>query len=162
MKRSVHVFVFVFLILFLAACSGSDKPKVDAETVAGKIANNPELSSLTKALQDAGLFELLNDTRGSYTVFAPSNAAFAVYGALPQGDELTTLLYYHVVNDVFDETKLTAEAPMELETVEGKTLAVTVVDGKVVLNGQVNLTQADITASNGVVHVVDKVLSPAK
>jgi transforming growth factor-beta-induced protein len=117
---------------------------------------------LTKALQDAGLFELLNDTRGSYTVFAPSNAAFTAYGALPQGDELTALLYYHVVNDVFDKTKLTAEAPVELETVEGKTIAVTVVDGKVVLNGQVNLTQADITASNGVVHVVDKVLSPAK
>jgi uncharacterized surface protein with fasciclin (FAS1) repeats len=75
---------------------------------------------------------------------------------------LKSLLYYHVVNDVFDETKLTAEAPVELETVEGKTLAVTVVDGKVVLNGQVKLTQANITASNGVLHLVDKVLSPAK
>jgi uncharacterized surface protein with fasciclin (FAS1) repeats len=156
MKVVRYSLFLVLLCTLIVSCGGNTLPPgIDPDTVAAKISQHKDLEIFAKALKDADLLELLN--AGDYTVFAPSDAAFMSYGALPQGDDLKRLLDYHVVNDFFDEAKLKT-TPLELETVAGSTILVTVVDSKIVLNGQATLTQTNITSSNGVVHIIDKVL----
>jgi uncharacterized surface protein with fasciclin (FAS1) repeats len=102
-------------------------------------------------------------------VFAPTDAAFA---ALPEGtlesllepenqDQLTGILTYHVVPA---EVPASEVMPGDVETVNGADLTVSVADGTVVLeDGQGNeamVTQTDVEASNGVIHVIDAVLLP--
>jgi len=138
--------------------------------------NSPDHTTLVAAVQAAGLVETLKSP-GPFTVFAPTNAAFE---ALPAGtvegllapamkDDLAALLTYHVVAGKLDATTLAAQiaagdGSATLTTVAGGTLAVkadasgvTVTDD----NGNVaNVTVADVMQSNGVIHVVDKVLMP--
>jgi transforming growth factor-beta-induced protein len=158
MKAVRYSLFLMLLCTLIVSCGGNTLPPgIDADTVAAKISENKNLGMFAQALKDADLLELLN--AGDYTVFAPSDAAFMSYGALPQGDDLKRLLDYHVVNDLFDEAKLKS-TPLALETVEGSIITVTVVNDKIVLNGQATLTQTNITGSNGVVHIIDKVLIP--
>ena len=119
-------------------------------------------NTLVAALDAADLVETLSGD-GSFTVFAPTDEAFA---ALPEGmleglladtEALTQVLLYHVVGDVvMAETVVTLD---EAETLEGSTVAIDVVDGNVFLNDS-QVTSTDIEASNGVIHVIDKVLIP--
>lgn len=101
---------------------------------------------------------------GPFTVFAPTNAAFE---ALPEGmvvkllepenkEMLTKILTYHVV-----PKKLLAEeiAPMNLKTVGGAEATVTL-DGETVMIDGAKVIEADIMASNGVIHVIDKLITP--
>ena len=121
--------------------------------------------TLVAAVQAAGLVETLRGD-GPFTVFAPTDAAFA---ELPEGtvetllkpenkDQLVAILTYHVVPgkvmaaDVADKT-------VEPETVQGTTAKVVGKDGKVMIDGATVLT-ADIETSNGVIHVIDKVIMP--
>jgi uncharacterized surface protein with fasciclin (FAS1) repeats len=100
---------------------------------------------------------------GPWTIFAPTDEAFA---ALPDGmlddlladpNALKQILLYHVVGDVvMTETVVTLN---NAETLEGSTVAIEVVDGNVFLNDS-KVTSTDIEASNGVIHVIDKVLVP--
>lgn len=123
-------------------------------------------TTLVAAVTAAGLVETLKGA-GPFTVFAPTNAAFA---ALPTGtvegllkpeskDALTNILTYHVVagavkaSDLIDGQKV--------KTLQGEELTVSIKDGKVTINGA-NVTAADLTGSNGVVHVIDAVLMPKK
>ncbi len=119
--------------------------------------------TLVTAVDAAGLVETLKG-EGPFTVFAPTDAAFA---ALPEGtldsllmeensDQLTSILTYHVVPGKVMSTDL--ENGMEAETVQGETLTIMTEDG-VTVNG-VNVVTADIEASNGVIHVIDGVLMP--
>lgn len=123
--------------------------------------SNDDFSTLVTAVTAAGLVDVLS-SEGPFTVFAPTNAAFA---ALPAGaldavlanvDLLTAVLTYHVVaGDVraADVVNLT-RAP----TVQGEYLSVAVGGG--VMVDQANVVATDIVASNGVIHVVDAVLLP--
>ena len=120
--------------------------------------------TLVAAVQAADLVTTLKGV-GPFTVFAPTDAAFA---ALPAGTidsllkpenkaTLADILKYHVVSGKVtsaDVVKLT-----EATTVEGKKLTIKVVSGKVTIN-DATVTTVDIAASNGVIHVVDKVLLP--
>lgn len=103
---------------------------------------------------------------GPFTIFAPTDEAFA---ALPAGtldslladkEALKNVLLYHVVQgdeiEAADVVELTSA-----DMANGDTIAIKVVDGKVVLNDDVNVVTTDIAASNGVIHVIDKVLVPA-
>jgi len=122
-------------------------------------------TTLVAALTAAELVETLSG-EGPFTVFAPTNDAFA---ALPEGtveslllpenkQALTDILLYHVVSGkvlAADVVTLTA-AP----TVLGKDITITVKDGKVFLNDTVEVIITDIEASNGVIHVIDAVLLP--
>ncbi len=120
-------------------------------------------NTLLQAAQVAGLVDTLRGP-GPYTVFAPTDDAFA---ALPEGTldslladpaALKKVLLYHVVSgdvmavDVVNETSA--------DTVEGSPIAITVKDGKVYLNDSTQVTATDILASNGVIHVIDQVLLP--
>ena len=121
-------------------------------------------SMLAAALQAAGLVDALKG-KGPFTVFAPTDEAFA---KLPAGtidtllkpenkDQLVSILTYHVVSGaVFAKDVVTLS---EATTVEGKPVTIKVMDGKVYINdAQVIIT--DILTSNGVIHVIDTVLLP--
>ena len=117
-------------------------------------------STLLSAAESAGLVETLSG-EGPYTVLAPSNEAF---DALPEGtldglsdEELTSILTYHVVPSAAMAGDL-SDGQM-LETVNGAELEVSI-DGDTVMVGDATVTQADIEASNGVIHVIDSVLMP--
>tara|TARA_B100000029_G_C17306571_1_gene862753 strand:- start:26 stop:607 length:582 start_codon:yes stop_codon:yes gene_type:complete len=133
-------------------------------------------STLVSAVTAAGLGETLSG-EGPYTVFAPTNDAFA---KIPEAtltelttndtETLGTILTYHVVEGNVDAATLTqaiadaGEGGYTITTVNGGTLTATVVDGDVVLTdaagGTSTVTATDVAASNGVIHVIDTVLMP--
>ena len=137
-------------------------PEKEVEKSIAEIAVDGGFNTLVTALDAAGLVETLSG-EGAFTVFAPTDEAFA---ALPDGmledlladpNALKQILLYHVVGDVvMAETVVTLD---NAETLEGSTVAIEVVDGNVFLNDS-QVTSTDIEASNGVVHVIDKVLVP--
>jgi uncharacterized surface protein with fasciclin (FAS1) repeats len=138
----------------------AEKDIVDTAVAAG------QFKTLATALGAAGLIETLKGA-GPFTVFAPTDAAFA---KLPAGtletllkpeskNELTAILTYHVVPGrvmAADVVKL-----KEAKTVNGKKLYINAMGGDVKVNGA-KVTATDIAASNGVIHVVDTVILPPK
>jgi len=141
-----------------ASAYAADKDIVDTAVAAG------QFKTLAAALAAAGLVDTLKGP-GPFTVFAPTDAAFA---KLPAGTldtllkpeskgKLTAILTYHVVaGEVMaaDVVKL-----KEAKTVNGAMVAVKVDGGNVMINNA-KVTTADIAASNGVIHVIDTVLLP--
>jgi len=148
------------------------------KTIVSNAVNSADHTTLVAAVKAAGLVDTLNGA-GPFTVFAPVNAAFA---ALPAGTvdtllkpenkgQLTKVLTYHVVAGDYNTTKLRSmilagNGTATLKTVEGDTLSfmmngasnIIVKDSK----GDVaDITIGDVTQSNGVIHVIDKVLLPA-
>jgi uncharacterized surface protein with fasciclin (FAS1) repeats len=139
--------------------------------------NSADHTTLVAAVQAAGLVETLK-SEGPFTVFAPVNAAF---DALPAGtvesllkpenkDQLTKILTCHVVGaEAFSadiiQMAMDDGGTHEVETVGGCKLWVSVSDGKVWIKdeagGTATVTIADVDQSNGVIHVIDKVLLPA-
>ena len=118
--------------------------------------------TLLTAVDAAGLGDTLADG-GPFTVFAPTDAAFA---ALPQGTvqglladppALTRVLTYHVVPGRITSAQITGDS--EQKTVEGGVLAIAR-NGGVTVN-DATVIQADVEAANGVIHVIDRVLIPA-
>ena len=143
-----------------------DTPAAAPATVVDIAVGSPDHSTLVAAVKAAGLVETLSGA-GPFTVFAPTNAAFA---ALPAGTvdnllkpenkaDLTGILTYHVVPGTLKAADLTDG--QKLKTVNGAELTVSVKDGKVMIDGA-NVTAADLTAGNGVVHVLDAVVMPKK
>jgi transforming growth factor-beta-induced protein len=135
-----------------------------APTIVSTAVANPEFSTLVAALKAAGLVDTLNGA-GPFTVFAPTNAAFA---KLPAGTvenllkpenkaDLVKILTYHVV-----PAKVLAKDLVDGQaapTVQGQTIKVGVHSG-VTLNTTTTVTATDIDAGNGVIHVIDSVLLP--
>lgn len=160
-------------VISLSACGSDSSDAVDttvaeatSEDVLGDIvavaSGREGFSTLVAAVTAAGLVETLQGA-GPFTVFAPNDAAFA---ALPAGllDKLllpenlavlTSILTYHVVSGKIMSTDVMAgDAP----SVEGSTIALGTTDGVQVNDATV--IAADVEASNGVIHVIDKVLVP--
>lgn len=144
--------------MFTAAPAfAQDKDIVDTAVAAGTF------NTLAAALTAAGLVETLKG-EGPFTVFAPTDAAFA---ALPAGtvedllkpenkDKLIAVLTYHVVAGKVMSTDLTEG--MKAATVNGAEITITL-DGGAKVNG-VTISAADIAANNGVIHVIDQVILP--
>ncbi len=126
--------------------------------------SNPDLSTLVKAVQAAGLATSLSNT-GPFTVFAPTNEAFAKLpaGALddlmkPENqDKLNDILGHHTYVGVIKTDYLTDG--QSLGMVDGTPISIKMVDGKPVINGTINIL-ATVPAANGIVHVVDSVILP--
>ena len=119
--------------------------------------------TLAAAVTAAGLVGTLQG-KGPFTVFAPTDAAFAAIQKdvdsllKPENKaKLTSILTYHVVSGETMAADL--KDGQKLKTVEGEDLMVSIKNGKVMINGA-NVTSPDIEASNGVIHVIDKVLMP--
>ena len=175
-----HVAAFAACsVLFLAACGSDDSTSdttVAAETTAApettmaatdnivEVAQaNADFTTLVAAVVAADLATTLSGT-GPFTVFAPTDAAFEALPAgilekllLPKNKAvLAKILTYHVVAGKVLSTDLTET---EVATVEGSKVAITLTDGAKVNDAKVVI--ADVMASNGVVHAIDKVLIPA-
>ncbi|MES2887346.1 MAG: fasciclin domain-containing protein [Pseudomonadota bacterium] len=151
-------------------------PMYATKDIIDNAVNSKDHTTLVAAVKAAGLVDTLKGP-GPFTVFAPTNAAFA---ALPAGTvdnllkpeskpALTKVLTYHVVAGKMDAASLTkaitaGKGKAMLKTVSGGTLTATATAGKVMVmdesGGSAQVTIADVMQSNGVIHVVDKVLLP--
>ena len=118
--------------------------------------------TLSKAIEAAGLTATLKG-EGPFTVFAPTDEAFAklpkntLDALLKDKAKLTAILTYHVVpGDVMSKD---VAGMSSAKTVNGQEISIKATDGKVMID-KATVTQADIAASNGVIHVIDQVLMP--
>jgi uncharacterized surface protein with fasciclin (FAS1) repeats len=138
--------------------NSGNKDIVDTAVAAGSF------QTLTKALQAADLVDTLKGP-GPFTVFAPTDEAFA---KLPTGtldgllkpenkDKLRAILTYHVVAGKIPSAKVVTLS--SAKTVNGQELKITVMGGNVMVNNA-HVVKTDISASNGVIHVVDTVILP--
>lgn len=133
-------------------------------------AGNPEFSVLVAAVTKAGLASTLADTSKEYTVFAPTNAAFTtlltLIGASSLDDvsaeQLKPILLYHVLGAKVDSTAATSAAMSnaKVDALGGK-IQLSLSGSTIKLDGRASVTAADVTASNGVIHVIDQVLLPS-
>ena len=158
--------------LGIVACGGSSSTTTSTttgmsqgsgDTIAAVASGNADLSTLVAALKAGDLVSTLEGA-GPFTVFAPTNAAFAEIQSTvdtllkpANKTQLQSVLKYHVVPGTYKAADL--KDGQELTTAEGGKLKVTVKDGVVKVNGA-TVTAADVPASNGVVHVIDAVLVP--
>ena len=138
---------------------------MDQPNIVQVAASNEDFSTLVAAIKAAGLADVLSG-KGPYTVFAPTNKAFA---NLPDGtldmlllpenkDKLVAILTYHVVSGevpAAEVVKLT-----EVTTVQGATASISATDDGVTIDGA-NVIATDIETSNGVIHVIDAVITPS-
>lgn len=147
--------------------SGSGEAE-SGDTIVDVAVATPDLSTLVTAVQTAGLAETLAG-EGPFTVFAPTNEAFAAIPSetldaiLADKELLTQILTYHVVSGEYPASAV-AELPdvatgATVPTVEGQNLTITAGANGVTVN-EANVVQPDVEASNGVVHVIDAVLLP--
>ena len=157
-KLAIGAMAAIGLMMGAMNVRAADKDIVDTAVAAG------QFQTLAAALNAAGLVETLKGP-GPFTVFAPTDAAFA---KLPAGtvenllkpenkEQLIAILTYHVVPGsvmAADVVKLD-----EAKTVNGKMLNVKAGDSGVMINNA-KVTAADIGASNGVIHVIDSVVLP--
>jgi uncharacterized surface protein with fasciclin (FAS1) repeats len=150
--------VVALLPLALASVSAKADDIVDTAVAAG------QFSTLVAAVQAAGLVDTLKG-EGPFTVFAPTDAAFA---ALPEGtvenllkpenkDQLVAVLTYHVVAGKVMSADIAGKT-MEVDSLQGSAISVNAMNGVMVDNA--NVITADIETDNGVIHVIDAVILP--
>jgi len=171
-KRLTLVYVMVVLGIVLAACAAPATPEPVAEptampekmpSIVDVAVGNGSFTTLVGALQATGLVEALAG-EGPFTVFAPSDEAFA---KLPAGtlesltpEQLKDILLYHVVaGKVMAADAVALDGQMADTLLEGKQLAISV-DGETVMINDAKVVTADVEAGNGVIHVIDSVLLP--
>jgi len=159
---------FALLLTFSLSTTFADDPadpKAEDKDIVDLAVSTDMLSTLVSAVKQAELVMTLKG-EGPYTVFAPTNEAFA---ELPDGvlelllmpankDKLVKILTYHVVAGNITSDQLTDG--QLAETVEGSDVVVTKKQGKVKINNA-DVLKANVVAKNGVVHVINKVLLPA-
>lgn len=144
----------------LFACSDNGSDADDQLNIIETVQASDDFDILTQAIADAGLTSTLSEG-GVFTVFAPTDEAF---GKLPQGtlesltqEQLVTILTYHVLSGTVRSADLAAE--QSPASVQGGSLFVEAAGG-VTVNNSATVVQADLEASNGVIHAVDDVLFP--
>jgi uncharacterized surface protein with fasciclin (FAS1) repeats len=155
----------------IAAAEQVRQDSIAAANALGSIAEiaseDERFSTLVDLLGTAGLVETLADEASSFTVFAPTNEAFAALGErrlaqlseLSRRQELTDVLTYHVVSGVLRAADLGNYT--ELDALDEKVIRITRKDGRSFV-ANAGITQTDIEASNGVIHVIDAVMTPPK
>ncbi|MEM1186977.1 MAG: fasciclin domain-containing protein [Pseudomonadota bacterium] len=127
---------------------------------------NGSFTTLVAAVEAAGLVETLSDPTATFTVFAPTDEAFAllgedtINGLLADPDALANVLLYHVIADqeVPAEVALTLDGS-DVEMANGDTVSITVMNAGLLINDSM-VIMTDVDASNGIIHVIDAVLLP--
>jgi uncharacterized surface protein with fasciclin (FAS1) repeats len=168
MKKVALYALLISVTMLVGVCMGESnstatpsmspggKNIVDTAVAAGNF------KTLVTALQTAGLVNTLNGT-GPFTVFAPTDAAFAkipnatLKTLLANKTQLTAVLTYHVVPGKVMSTDL--KNGMMVKTVQGENLSIKLANGGVMVNNA-NVTKANIDCTNGVIHAIDTVLMP--
>jgi uncharacterized surface protein with fasciclin (FAS1) repeats len=153
MIKKLALIALLTSALILGVCIAAEKNIMDTANA------NTNLTGFVGAVETAGLTDTLNT--GTFTVFAPNDDAFfnmpaEDYKALiGNSTELKKVLTFHVV-----EGKIMLKDGQELKSVQGENLTVKVGSDKVVTVNGANITEANITASNGIIHIIDTVLKP--
>jgi uncharacterized surface protein with fasciclin (FAS1) repeats len=140
------------------------------KTVVTVAAGDKRFTTLVALVKQAGLVKTLSG-KGPFTVFAPTNAAFAklkqaapdTYAAVASDKALLRkVLTYHVVPKRIPGTAAVAAAKKKasVKSVQGEPIALSLKGGKLTLNGSSRVVVADVKASNGVIHVIDAVIVP--
>ena len=146
-----------------SAQNAATKPSKD---IVGVAVDAGSFTTLVAALKAAGLVQTLQG-KGPFTVFAPTDAAFAklpkgtVEALLADKEQLTAILTYHVVPGKVTAADVVKMGRGNPATVNGQTLAINVSNGKVYVNDATVVT-ADVMATNGVINVIDTVVLPKK
>lgn len=165
MTRLFSLLAAFVMAVGISAPAAADGHLSSEKTIVENAVATDTLSTLVTAVQAAGLGETLSG-EGPFTVFAPTNDAFA---KLPAGtvedllkpenkDKLVAILTYHVISGKVMSGDI-AGKEMNVATVQGGEIAVNATDG-VKIDGA-TVTTADIEASNGVIHLIDTVILPA-
>jgi uncharacterized surface protein with fasciclin (FAS1) repeats len=161
MKRTLALVTLVALVMAVAATSAPARTRSDTNVVQTAVAAG-QFKTLTKLLKRAGLVNVLQQP-GPYTVFAPTDAAFkkvpkaTINALLHNRAKLKAVLLYHVVAG-----KVTAADVVKLpsaKTLNGKSVRIRVSGMNVFVNSA-KVTTPDVEASNGVIHVINRVLIP--
>ncbi|MBX9887630.1 MAG: fasciclin domain-containing protein [Flavobacteriaceae bacterium] len=169
--KSIALFFFVATSFLLTSCSSDDDNQATVDnTITGIASKNPEFSILVEALVKTDLAATLQGT-DNYTVFAPTNAAFTAFLATTPYttiDQVPTaalkeILLNHVLVGTAKSTDLTSTyvktlAKGSASATNNLSMFVNIAGGTVKLNGVATVTTADVLASNGVIHIVDKVI----
>jgi uncharacterized surface protein with fasciclin (FAS1) repeats len=156
LKRSFMITATAFA---LAGCATTTAPTTITDTVA----RVPQLATLNKLLVEAGLADTLRGP-GPFTVFAPTDEAFKAVPAKTMADLasnkelLRSVLSYHVLPGNVRSTDVKVGS---LKSVQGANLAVASAGSMLTVEDAV-VIQADVAATNGVIHVIDRVLTPPK
>ena len=164
LKKIIILFVSIALLIgMLSGCVEEEKPTPEAKNIVETAIDNDDFNTLVDAVVAAGLDTTLSDETQKFTVFAPTDAAFAALNQtflnnLINNDipTLTKILTYHVLSGEVMSTDLSDG--MRAETVQGKYVTISI-DGDVMVDNA-KVTTADIECSNGVIHVIDAVIVP--
>jgi len=164
----VPVFLMAFVLLFSSCDNEDDMEEMKEKNIVETAASAGQFTILIEAAQKAGLADYLSNTKG-ITVFAPTDAAFKTLltelGAKSLNDipvaQLTNILLYHVIGSKAMSTDLKSGYFPTLSKSAGNSISMYIsVEGGVSINKNTKVTTADIMASNGVIHVVDRVILP--
>lgn len=177
MNTYLKSFAVVVMSSLLLACHDDDDddhnpevvepdPVVTVNTIVDVARTAGDFTTLISALEATGLDSALADADGSFTVFAPTDDAFALLGSdtidalLADTDQLTDILNYHVIaGSVVDAEAAVASAGSTVTMNNGDPLALSL-SGETLLVNTVQVTATDIAADNGIIHVIDAVLIP--
>lgn len=166
------MFITVTSLFLLQACNDDDK-KIEVETpepvvvttIVDAAVADGNFTTLVAALQATGLDATLADTSSTFTVFAPTDDAFALLGQetidalLADTDTLSDILTYHVIASEVNAAAAIAAAGTTVDMVNGDAIGLSL-DGDSLLVNTSTVTMTDIQTDNGIIHVIDAVLLP--
>ena len=168
MTKITRLIIAMSALVFLQACDDDDDDVVVTPapvTIVDAAVSAGSFTTLVTALEATGLDDTLSDTNSTFTVFAPTDDAFAllgddvIAGLLEDTDTLSSILTYHVLASEVDAAAAIAAAGTTVDTVNGAKIGLSL-SGDSLLVNTVTVTQTDIMTDNGIIHVIDAVLMP--
>ncbi|MBS3797084.1 fasciclin domain-containing protein [Pseudoalteromonas sp. BDTF-M6] len=171
MNKLLKTLLLPSLLVLTTACSDDDddktpmQPEQPQTSVVDVAAASDDFETLVAALEATGLDATLSDMNAQFTVFAPTDDAFALLGEdtinalLEDPDTLSEILTYHVLDSRVESGAAVSAAGSTVATVNGASIGLSL-SGDDLLVNTATVTQVDIAATNGVIHVIDAVLMP--
>lgn len=164
-KELIMIIIPLFALLSITACSDENGAIVDPDpepnTLVDVASDDDRFSTLVQVVTDLGLEDVLADQE--LTLFAPTNSAFEeIADVIPTltNEDLEQIVLYHLIAGTVLSTDLTAS--QDVEMVQGEVSLIRASASGVDINNYASVIEADITASNGVIHAIDKVLLPTE
>lgn len=162
LKSTLSLFSILFVgLFFFTSCEDDDEPMPVATDITAIASSDAQFSTLVSALAKANLVTTLQGT-GPFTVFAPTNDAFAKAGITSldglSADALAPILTSHVVSGLVRQADVTSGTVPTVNT--NNDIYFSVNSSGVFINGNIQVIQTDVAASNGIIHVIDNVIVP--